>query len=208
MRPCVVFSLALGPDVNAAAVNLRTRSFYATSRMEKPKPKRKTVILAGYYISKEELKNWSDHKAETDEYYKRGFEAGGRALVLGIKFWLRVQKLDHLIQQQHPPKAEHGGCDFRCANSNYIFYRRRATIWSMVNFTSTDWARLVEKPADVEVKEKLEAAFGFRLSRWNVVLWAPRGMVHDPTLEGFEARKDEIVQWLENGPPGPCQTTL
>ncbi|KAG9080911.1 hypothetical protein FRC06_006004 [Ceratobasidium sp. 370] len=174
--------------------------------MERPKPKHRTVILAGYCISKEDLKDWSDHKAKTDEYYRRGLEAGGRASILGVKFWLQVQKLDHLIQQQHPPEPEHGGCDFRCPRFNYIFYRRRATIWTMAKFRSADWARLVEKPSDIEVKEKLEAAFGFKLSRWTVVLWGPRGMVYDPTPDMFEAQKDEIVQRLENGPPGPCLT--
>ncbi|KAG8679954.1 hypothetical protein FRC08_016631 [Ceratobasidium sp. 394] len=166
--------------------------------------KKRTLILAGYYISREELEARSKHQAQTDNYYRRGYEVGGKSSVLGVQFWLERQNLSHLFEQQHPPKAEHVGCDLRCYNINYIFYRHQARADTVANLEPKHWARLEEKPGDIEARKKLEAVFGFKLSEWTVVFWGPRGMVYDPKPETFKERKAEMAELLENGPPGPC----
>jgi hypothetical protein len=60
-----------------------------------------------------------------------------------------------------------------------------------------------ERPADLKAKTKLEN-LGLKISNWSVIVWGPTGMVYDLTREMFDERRDEIVELLERGPPGPC----
>ncbi|KAG9090051.1 hypothetical protein FS749_000861 [Ceratobasidium sp. UAMH 11750] len=163
-----------------------------------------TSILGGYCIPKEELKAWSTREAESNPLYKQILDRKGGNPNLAVESYLWRHGLGRLIKQQNPRKAEHGGCGFHCIHTNFIFYRRCATIVKMTNFKPHDWERFKETPADREVKERLENTLNMTLPEWSMVVWGPRAMLYDPTPEMFEERGDELVELLRNGPPGPC----
>ncbi|KAG9105141.1 hypothetical protein FRC07_009577 [Ceratobasidium sp. 392] len=165
---------------------------------------RQTTVFAGYVISKEDLEDWSEREEKVNPLYKKCLIGKDGAISLAIDYYLRREKLDHLSSQQHPPKLEHGGCGYHCEQSNYIFYRRRGTVSSMANAKPRDWKRLQESQADIEAKAQLETALHIKLSKWTIIIWGPRAMLYDPPLELFEGGKPELVEELQNGPPGPC----
>ncbi len=42
------------------------------------------------------------------------------------------------------------------------------------------------------------------LPKWSVVMEGPQAVLYDPTLEMFKERRAELIELLQNGPPGPC----
>ncbi|KAG9090907.1 cis-Golgi t-SNARE syntaxin [Ceratobasidium sp. 370] len=70
-------------------------------------------------FSTEDLKDWSDHEEKSNEYYRRGFEARGRALMLSAKLWL-----------QHPPKAE--ACDIEAKESPEAAFGFKLSEWTVL----------------------------------------------------------------------------
>ncbi|KAG8739140.1 hypothetical protein FRC10_006110 [Ceratobasidium sp. 414] len=147
--------------------------------------------------SREEAEAWSKHKTQTDDYFRRGYEA------VGVQFWLERQNLSHLFEQQHPPKPE-SLMDFlyRSMGAATIAVTISTTFSTVAETVAKHWARLEEKPADIEAKKKLEAVFGLKVSDWTVVFWGPQGMVYNPRPETFGERKAEMAELLENGPNG------
>ncbi|KAG8679335.1 hypothetical protein FRC09_019037 [Ceratobasidium sp. 395] len=165
---------------------------------------RKTLVYVGYFISKEELAQWSEREAQSSPVYRQCLkrEAGSIAFALGL--YLRKLKLGISIKCQFVPKLEHGGCGFHCWNMNLVFYRRYAEARTLATCKPAEWKRFAEKATDLEVKQKLEDALNIELSEWTIIVWAPTAMLYNVAPEEFEERKAEFMEQIENGPPGPC----
>ncbi|KAG8781093.1 hypothetical protein FRC12_022250 [Ceratobasidium sp. 428] len=165
---------------------------------------RNTTVYAGYYISREGLNSWSEREEKDNEGWKKCLTRKKGLVDLAIDSYLWRKKIGHLVKQQFPPKPEHGGCGSHCWNSNFIFYRRCGVTKSLANFKPKDWERFKETPADREVKKQLEDILHIELSEWTTIVWAPRGMLYEPTEEMVKQGGADLIERLENGPPGPC----
>ncbi|KAG8777952.1 hypothetical protein FRC12_000106 [Ceratobasidium sp. 428] len=144
---------------------------------------RNTTIYAGYYISREDLNKWSEREEKVDGGWKKCLTRKKGLVDLAVDSYLWRKQISHLVKQQFPPKPEHGG---------------------LANCQLKDWERFRETPVDREVKEKLEEVLHIGLSEWTTIVWAPRGMLYGATDEMVKQGGTELIERLENGPPGPC----
>ncbi|KAG8781091.1 hypothetical protein FRC12_022248 [Ceratobasidium sp. 428] len=165
---------------------------------------RKTLVLSGYFISREKLDQWSEHQEKINPVYKRCLRQEAGFVDFAVDSYLRKNKLGGLVKQQYTPMPEHGGCGAHCSNWNIVLYRRYGETTSLAKCKPTVWKRFEEKPADLDVKQKIESALHLELSEWTTIVWGPTAMMYNATLEAFEERKTELVEQIENGPPGPC----
>ncbi|KAG8777955.1 hypothetical protein FRC12_000109 [Ceratobasidium sp. 428] len=165
---------------------------------------RLTSVYAGYFVSKEELDQWSKREAEVNLAYKRCLRQEAGFVGFAIDAHLSNKLGVDLVKRQYMPKPEHGGCGRQCSNLNMVFYRRYAETNSLANCKPAVWKRFEEKSADVEVKRKLEETLHLELSDWTTIVWAPTAMIYNLVPEEFEESKAEIIERIERGPPGPC----
>ncbi|KAG8720469.1 hypothetical protein FRC09_009518 [Ceratobasidium sp. 395] len=165
---------------------------------------RLTSIYAGYFVSKEELVQWSKREAEVNPAYKRCLRQEAGFFGFAIDAYLSKNKLGDLVKRQYMPMPEHGGCGRQCSNWNTVFCRRHAEANSLANCKPAVWKRFEPKHADLEVKQKLKETLHIELSDWTTIVWGPTAMVYNVTPEEFEDSKAKIIEQIERGPPGPC----
>ncbi|KAG9109211.1 hypothetical protein FRC07_008355 [Ceratobasidium sp. 392] len=165
---------------------------------------KKTLVISGYFIPREDLDSWSESEEKVNPEYKKCLKQEGGFVTIAVALYLRKMKLGHLFKLQFAPKPEHGGCGGHCWNCNVVFHRRYGTISSMAKCRPKDWKRFEQKATDSEAKRVIEDLLHLQLSDWTTIVWGPTAMVYDATCEMWEARGAELVQELENSPPGPC----
>ncbi|KAG9119560.1 hypothetical protein FRC07_005364 [Ceratobasidium sp. 392] len=165
---------------------------------------KKTIVLAGWFIPREELDKWSEREEKVNEVYRRCLKQEAGFVTLAVYAYLRKHQLEKSIKYHFTPMPKHGNCGRHCWNCNIVYYRRYGEVSSMAKCKPGHWKRFEPKPADLEVKKQIEDVLNLQLSEWTTIVWGPTAMVYDATCEMFEARGAELIEELENSPPGPC----